>query len=330
MTSRLSLSGLPLDDRGLLSGQYWGELRIFAEVARAKSFNRAAERLGLSQPTIGRKVRRLQDLIGTRLFVSTRQGVHLTPRGEELAAALLVLDQSLFSLASDLRAREDDAEGIVSVAISDGLGATFAVPAVAAFARRHPKVRLHLKSASHVSDLRANQVDMMLTLAPPRMRADVRCEQVGTLHLIPLASEAYLARHGTPTRATIADHLFLQSHVFQSDLPVWRSWQSLCATGRIAHYSDNTLVYGLLAMQGLGIALLGSFRALTLVPLDLGVHASLPLYALALTERLEARSVQVAYEWLRDTFSETKPWFRPSFSLADLADELPMLWANAR
>ena len=68
-----------------MSGQYWAELRIFAEVAQAKSFNRAADRLGLSQPTIARKVRRLQDLIGAQLFVSTKTGVRLTERGEELA-----------------------------------------------------------------------------------------------------------------------------------------------------------------------------------------------------------------------------------------------------
>ena len=211
MKGRPALPTLAPDDRGLLSGQYWGELRIFAEVARAKSFNRAAERLGVSQPTIGRKVRRLQDLIGTRLFVSTKQGVHLTPRGEELAAALLVLDQSLFSIATDLKARDDDAEGLVSVAITDGLGSAFAVPAVAGFTRRHPRVRLHIKSIGDPSDLRANQVDMMLTFAPPPRRADIRCEEVGTLHLIPMASEAYLAR---------------SRHRRQSDLPAWRSWKA--------------------------------------------------------------------------------------------------------
>ena len=43
--NELSLTSIK-EETGLLSGQYWAELRIFAEVARAKSFNRAAERLG--------------------------------------------------------------------------------------------------------------------------------------------------------------------------------------------------------------------------------------------------------------------------------------------
>src|SRR5271155_560124 len=105
-------SSLPMD-RGLLSGHYWGELRIFAEVAKAKSFNRAAEKLGMSQPTISRKVKRLQDLIGSQLFLTTKTGVRLTPRGEELARALMSLDQSLYSITSGFKAESKDAEGLV-------------------------------------------------------------------------------------------------------------------------------------------------------------------------------------------------------------------------
>src|SRR5271163_1564370 len=118
-------SSLPMD-QGLLSGQYWGELRIFAEVAKAKSFNRAAERLGMSQPTISRKVKRLQDLVGSQLLVPTKLGVRLTPRGEELARALIALDQSLYSITSDLKAESKDAEGVVRVSITDGMAAFFA------------------------------------------------------------------------------------------------------------------------------------------------------------------------------------------------------------
>ncbi len=318
--SRQPVSSIPIADRGLLSGRYWGELRIFAEVARAKSFNRAAESLGVSQPTIGRKVRRLQDLIGARLFVSTKQGVHLTPRGEELAAALRVLDQSLFAIANDLRARDEDAEGIVSIAMTDGMAAWFAAPAAAEFSARYPKVRLHFKSIVDLSDLRANQVDLMLTFAPTP-QPNTRCEPVGTMNLVPLASKGYVAKHGLPTRETVADHLFLQSHAYQTERPAWRDWQALCAQGRVAHYCDNSFAYAMLARQGLGIALLGTYLINEGVPFDLGVHVSLPMYAMALEERLESRSVRVAFDWLCETFSESRPWFRRETGLDGLPED---------
>src|SRR5215207_716416 len=106
---QLSLNRTPLDEQSILSGQFWGELRVFLAVAKAKSFNRAAEILNTSYPTVSRQVRRLQDLMGSQLFVPTQNGVKLTPKGQALAQALTALDHSLFALTNDLRAENKDA-----------------------------------------------------------------------------------------------------------------------------------------------------------------------------------------------------------------------------
>src|SRR5687767_9352967 len=110
----------PLDDENLLSGQFWGELRVFLAVAKAKSFNRAAEVLNTSQPTVSRQVRRLQDLMGSQLFVPTKSGVKLTGKGQALAQALTKLDHSLYALTNDLKAESKEAEGVVRVSVTDG------------------------------------------------------------------------------------------------------------------------------------------------------------------------------------------------------------------
>ncbi len=324
--NNFSLSSLAREEPGLLSGQYWAELRIFAEVARAKSFNRAAERLGLSQPTIGRKVRRLQDVIGAQLFVSSKQGVKLTQRGEELAEALLVFDQSLFSIASDLKAKARDAEGLVSISMTDGLAAIFAAPAIARFGARFPKIQIHLKNVESLTGLRENQCDMMLGFVPV-VRSDVTCQPLGTLHFLPIAARSYIARHGMPTRQTIDGHSFIDSRLYQSDVPVWQDWQQICAEGRIAHFSDNSFAYAMLVKQGLGIGLLGSYalRDRAAVGLDLGVHAALPMYAIALTERLHAKPVRMVFEWLCDLFGEANRWFASELVLAELPETLPSI-----
>jgi len=41
--SQKDLNRSPLDDRRILSGPFWAELRVFLAVAKAKSFNRAGE-----------------------------------------------------------------------------------------------------------------------------------------------------------------------------------------------------------------------------------------------------------------------------------------------
>src|SRR3981189_3079350 len=88
------LNGSPLDDENLLSGQFWGELRVFLAVAKTKSFNRAAEITNTSQPTVSRQVKRLQDVVGSQLFIATARGVKLTPQGAALARALTRLEHT--------------------------------------------------------------------------------------------------------------------------------------------------------------------------------------------------------------------------------------------
>ena len=90
--SQKDLNRAPLDDRRILSVPFWAELRVFLAVAKAKSFNRAGEELGMSRQTISRDILRLQDLMGAVLLVSSNSGIQLTDRGKELADRLLALD----------------------------------------------------------------------------------------------------------------------------------------------------------------------------------------------------------------------------------------------
>src|ERR1700710_2061736 len=120
----------PLDDENLLSGQFWGELRGFLAVPKTKSFNRAAELTNTSQPRVSRQVKRLQDVVGSQLFIATARGVKLTQKGEALAQALCRLDHTLYSITSDLKTETSEAEGTVRISITDGLSTLFAAPAL--------------------------------------------------------------------------------------------------------------------------------------------------------------------------------------------------------
>src|SRR6202035_845753 len=95
------LNKRPLDEETLLSGQFWAELRVFLAVAKTKSFNRAAEITNTSQPTISRQVKRLQEAVGSQLFIATARGVKLTEKGEALAQALGRLDHTLNSITGE-------------------------------------------------------------------------------------------------------------------------------------------------------------------------------------------------------------------------------------
>jgi DNA-binding transcriptional LysR family regulator len=310
------LNKSPLDEETLLSGQFWGELRVFLAVAKTKSFNRAAEITNTSQPTVSRQVKRLQDAVGSQLFISTPRGVQLTQKGEALARSLSRLDHTLFSITSDLKAESREAAGTVRVSITDGLNALFAAPALVQFSAQYPKIQLHLKAPLNHIDLRENQTDMMIGFVPS-VSSNIQFRKLGQLHFIPIVSKDYIREHGLPTASNLEQHLFIQSAYYLGRTGLWDSWQQTAERGRIAHYCDNSFAYGMLVKAGHGIGLLGTYTLVEpcFVPVEIGLRISVPLFLLALTERLQARPVRLVFDWLSGIFGGNNPWFADDFKL---------------
>lgn len=317
-----TLNRSPLDDPRLLSGPFWGELRVFLAVAKAKSFNKAAEELHMSQPTVSRQVRRLQDLIGSQLVVSLQNTIKLTPQGKELAQTLIALDEKLFEISHELKAENKEAEGLVRISVTEGLAGLFIAPKMASFSAHHPKIQLHIRNPSSLAAFRDNLTDIMISYTPGGN--GVTTTPLGYVHLIPQASREYIERYGMPTRANLESHLFIDTEYYTAKTDVWESWHKATARGDIAHYCDNSFAYGLLVKSGMGIGLLGSYALSdpALLPLELGVHISLPMYALALADRLQARPVRLVNDWLQEIFSPATPWFAPQLTLRDLPVDL--------
>jgi DNA-binding transcriptional LysR family regulator len=278
-----------LDFETILSGQYWGELRTFLAVAKAKSLTKAAESLSISLMTVGREIRRLQDMMGSQLAIISKSGVTLTPRGLELASTLIKLDHTLLSLTNELRAESREAEGIVRVGITDGLGVVFVVPALRQFSLEFPLIQVQLKSPGNFSSLRDNQTDLMIGFgAEPN--EDIFCEPLGWLHLIPISSESYIQRVGLPTLANIQNYDFIDSEIYSSQSPIWAPWRALTTRGRVAHLCDTSISYGMMAKAANGIYLLANYNLMEpcAVPLDLNCKISIRLHLIGLRERLEA------------------------------------------
>lgn len=305
----------PLDDPRLLSGPYWAEMRVFLAVAKAKSFNRAAKQLGMSQPTVSRQVRRLQDVMGAQLVVSSSNDFILTQKGKDLARALIALDEKLFEITHELKADSRDAQGLVRVSVTEALAGLFLAPQLANFSEAYPKIQLHVRNPANLAAFRDNLTDIMVGFSPAG--ESVQAQACGYVHLIPAAGREYIARYGMPTRANLESHLFLDTEYYSAKTGVWDSWHKAVSRGEVAHYCDNSFAYGLMAKSGLGIALLGSYVMSDdiVIPLDIDVHITLPIYILAMQERLESKPVRLVFDWLCGLFSQDSIWFSKTLKL---------------
>lgn len=317
-----SKSGSPLDDPRIFSGPFWGELRVFLAVAKAKSFNRAADALGMSQPTVSRQVRRLQDVMGAQLVMPTQAGVVLTRQGEELAKSLAVLDHRLFEISADLNAEARTAEGTVRLAASEALAGLFIAPALMAFSELYPKIRIQICTPRDRTDVRANQADILLTLAPQNAPENVS-RALGFLHLLPVACQPYIERYGVPTSSNLSSHCFLQADHQAGRGGIWDSWLDLIEQGVVTHSCDNLLTYSLMVKHGLGIGLVATTALAdpTVLPLELGVHIRSRVFISAAAERFSTKAVQIVFDWIGELFSESIPWFSPELNIDALPRE---------
>lgn len=93
----------------------WDDLRLFAAIAAEGSLSAAARRLGVSQPTMGRRLQALEQAVGGKLLERAGQQYVLTARGAELLPLVEHLVEAGLAIE---RARPDFAEtatGLVRV-----------------------------------------------------------------------------------------------------------------------------------------------------------------------------------------------------------------------
>jgi DNA-binding transcriptional LysR family regulator len=77
----------------------WDDLRLFFHVATEGGLSGAAERTGLSAPTIGRRMLALERTMGRALFIRSQQGYRLAPDGEVLIEHVRTMRQAAESIA---------------------------------------------------------------------------------------------------------------------------------------------------------------------------------------------------------------------------------------
>lgn len=144
------------------------QLSYFVALAEAGSFTRAAERMGVSQPSLSQQIRSLETILGAPLFERGGPAI-LTPLGREL---LERARRILFDLADfeEVRAASADAlVGTIRLGVSPTLGAYLLPSLVARLHREHPTLRIHVREglpSALTAGLAAGDHDLILAQLP--------------------------------------------------------------------------------------------------------------------------------------------------------------------
>ncbi|TVV77135.1 LysR family transcriptional regulator [Sphingomonas solaris] len=184
----------------------WDDLRIFLGVARARRIGAAAATLGIDPTTVLRRLARLERICESPLFENTSGERLLTEQGAVLLAHAETIESAALSALGQVRGDTTRVSGQVRLSVAEGFATWVLAPALPAFPREHPGIRLDLVTASGFLNPSKREADMAVMLARPR-RGRLTAAKLGNYRLRLYASAAYLARTATPMKPDdLRDH----------------------------------------------------------------------------------------------------------------------------
>ena len=146
----------------------WSDLRIFLAIAREGTLGAAARKLGQSQPTMGRRLRALEQAIGHTLFQRTGDGFVLTDEGSAILSHAERMEEDALALQRQLAGHGEQLEGLVRLSSSDWFGAHVLTPVLAEFAGAHPGVVVELITSAQHFSLPRREADLVFRIRPVR------------------------------------------------------------------------------------------------------------------------------------------------------------------
>lgn len=171
----------------------WDDLRIFLAVARTDSLSGAGKRLKIDPATVGRRIARLEEAMGARLFAKSPQGYALTEEGTRLLSHAERAESAMEGAREALSGPEG-LSGQIRIGAPDGC-ANYLLPQVlAAICDANPGLEVQIVALPRVFNLSKREADMAIAVSRPTAgRLTVQKLTDYRLHLA--AHPDYLSQH---------------------------------------------------------------------------------------------------------------------------------------
>jgi molybdate transport repressor ModE-like protein len=291
----------------------WDDFRLLLSIAQLGSISRAAHALGVSQPTVSRRIERLEEAVGTRLLDRSIAGAVLTPDGQRIVEELGVAHNAIERAVRSVKVKDSRDE--VKLLMTDGL-ATYWLPRfLPHFFKKHPEVELRAFTTSESrGEQRGQNFDLSIHYTQPT-DPNLIAARLGTLHFVPYASPGYLREHGTPKDlAELAKHRLLDYVLYIIDKGTWMTrLPAVVGESRAQLFTNSSAALCESVRSHCGIALLPTYISVYeqgLVPLDVDLRFSTPFWLCYTQEATQRPAVKIVVAFLKHIFDRRKmPWF---------------------
>lgn len=231
-----------------------GDLEVFVRVIAAGSMSTAARDLGLSPAVVSKRIKRLEDKLGTRLLQRTTRQISLTEAGQGFHERVLTVLGGLEEAEAFASGRSSEVNGTLKISASTSFGRMHVAPHLKPFMEAHPDLAIHLVLSDEFTDIVGGGFDLAIRIAELNDSSLV-ARRLAPVRRVLCASPDYLAEHGTPAALDdLKKHRCLPAHNHES-------WRLEGPTGPVTLRPEGMLITNSsevireAVIAGLGIAL---------------------------------------------------------------------------
>lgn len=236
----------------------WDDMRVFLALARMESLGRAGQQLKLDPATVGRRIARLEDGLGRRLFTRSHQGYALTEEGARLLPSAIAAEAAMLEATRVSGDAQTGLSGQIRIGAPDGCANYLLPQVVAEICAENPALDVQIIALPRVFNLSRREADIAIGVSRPQSgRLSVQKISDYKLHLA--ASRKYLAQ--TPAPQDIADlsaHRiigYIPDMIFDSEL----DYLAELGLERVALGSNSVAVQFNMIRQGAGLGVVHDF-----------------------------------------------------------------------
>ncbi len=173
-------------------------VQAFLSVVEHGSLSAAARESGVSQPTLGRQIKAIEQQLGVPLFVRQAKGFVLTDVGQAILPSATAMAEAATKFATAAAGQDMSVSGTVRITASVFVSQYILPQILAEIRKLHPDIQIELNATDEADNLLFREADIALRMFRPT-QLEVVTRKLGVLQLGFFASEDYVARRGAPT-----------------------------------------------------------------------------------------------------------------------------------
>lgn len=173
------------------------EIRIFVQLVEFQSATQVAERMGVANSAVSRRLKELESRLGVQLIRRTTRRMSLTESGEIYYQRCKSILESLEEAQAEITQSTSDLKGRLRIATPVTFGVNHLASAIAAFMSKYPEMEIDLDMSDRRVDLVEEGFDLAIRIGTLEDSTLIAKKLAPVSHVV-CASPDFFQQHGIP------------------------------------------------------------------------------------------------------------------------------------